>query len=131
MAAKSSSTRLVFTLGKRFFFAENRHIGGTSSSLRSAAPSLRRSAHNLVYEKNLDEHVTPSAVPDDVIQPQSDKYWEPNPQTGVFGPASEQTGGERGFHSTSPGSADGGGDSVLEQKAFFRPLEDLDKPHHP
>ncbi|GAB2227551.1 hypothetical protein Droror1_Dr00009374 [Drosera rotundifolia] len=129
MAAKSSSTRLVLSLGKRFVVADGHHLG-TPSALHSAAAPFR-SAHNLVYEKNLDEHVTPSAVPDDVIRPQSDKYWAPNPQTGVFGPASEHTGGERGFLSTSPGSADGGGDSVLEQKTFFRPLEDLDKPHHP
>lgn len=83
--------------------------------------------HVSVYDKNPEEHVQPSSVPDEVIQPQSDKYWAPHPQTGVFGPDSDNnpaSSGERGFHSASPGTVD----SVLEQKAFFRPLEDLEKP---
>ncbi|GAB2264975.1 hypothetical protein Dimus_000046 [Dionaea muscipula] len=95
---------------------------------------MRRSVHTSVYDKNLDDHVTPSNVPDDVIQPQSDKYWAPNPYTGVFGPDSEQTsaaGRVRGFRSSSPVGTNGGGESVLEQKAFIRPLEDLEKPEHP
>ncbi|KAK9732493.1 hypothetical protein RND81_04G003700 [Saponaria officinalis] len=88
----------------------------------------RRSVHASVYDKNIDDHVRPAVVPDDIIQPQSDKYWAPNPHTGVFGPAAEQnsgSGGECGYH-TSAGN--GGSESVLEQKAFFRPQEDLDKP---
>lgn len=67
-----------------------------------------------------------------MIEPLSDKYWGPNPQTGVFGPASgtEAAGTEHGFKS-SP--ANGPNESVLEEKAWFRPtsLEDLEKPHHP
>lgn len=63
-------------------------------------------------------------VPDHVIQSDSEKYWAPHPQTGVFGPPGEQNPAAAiGFH-TSAESANG--DSVLEQKAFFRPLEDLD-----
>ena len=80
-----------------------------------------------VYDKNVDDQVCPTVVPDHVIQPGSDKYWSPHPQTGVFGPATEHSpvaGVERGFHL----SANGCVDSVLEQKAFFRPLEDLEKP---
>lgn len=91
----------------------------------------RRFGHTSAYDKNVDEQVRPSVVPDDVIEPQSDKYWEPNPQTGVFGPASgtEAAGTEGGFHS-SP--ANGRDQSVLEEKAWFRPtsLEDCEKPNH-
>lgn len=92
----------------------------------------RRTAHASTYDKNLDDQVRPTVVPDEVIQPESEKYWAPHPQTGVFGPATEQNtcvGVERGFH-FSPAK---GEDSVLEEKAWFRPtsLEDLEKPHHP
>lgn len=89
----------------------------------------RRAVHVSVYDKNFDDQVRPTVVPDDVIQPGSDKYWSPHPQTGVFGPAAEHSqvaGGERSFYSSA--AANGGEDSVLEQKAFFRPLEDLEKP---
>ncbi|XP_022875591.1 late embryogenesis abundant protein At5g17165-like isoform X2 [Olea europaea var. sylvestris] len=85
-----------------------------------------RGVHVSVYDKNPEEHVCPTVVPDDLIAPQSDKYWAPNPQTGVFGPETDHnpTAG-------SPITASGGEDSVLEQKAFFRPLEDLEKPPNP
>lgn len=88
-----------------------------------------RSAHASAYDKNQEDHGHPTVVPDDVIQPQSDKYWAPHPQTGVFGPASElnsSAGGEQGSH-----SSDNGVDSILEEKAWFRPtnIEDLEKPH--
>ncbi|KAJ0078621.1 hypothetical protein Patl1_24266 [Pistacia atlantica] len=91
-----------------------------------------RAAHNSAYDKNIDDQVRPAIVPDDVIQPLSDKYWAPHPQTGVFGPAVENrpgAGGEREYYS-SP--ANGSGESVLEEKAWFRPtsLEDLEKPLH-
>lgn len=82
--------------------------------------------HVSVYEKNPEEHFHPNVVPDDVILPQSDKYWSPHPQTGVFGPSTDHklvSAGEHGMHVSASAA-----DSVLEQKAFFRPLEDLDKP---
>ncbi|KAA8540130.1 hypothetical protein F0562_026822 [Nyssa sinensis] len=103
-------------------------------ALASSTPpslTLRRAVHISVYDKNPDEQVRPTVVPDYVIQLQSDNYWAPHPQTGVFGPATDHNlaaAGERGFHS-SP--ANGGVDSVLDQKAFFRPLENLEKPSHP
>lgn len=93
--------------------------------------SHKRAAHTSAYDKNLDDQVHPTVVPDDVIQPQSEKYWAPHPQTGVFGP--EAAGAGSGFNS-SPATANGhnNSDSVLEEKAWFRPtsLEDLEKPHH-
>nr|XP_016479124.1 PREDICTED: uncharacterized protein LOC107800468 isoform X2 [Nicotiana tabacum] len=88
-----------------------------------------RGVQTSVYDKNPEDHVRDSVVPDEVIEPQSEKYWGPHPQTGVFGPAAtDSAGGERGFHS-SPATA-AAAESILEQKAFFRPLEDLDKPQH-
>lgn len=93
-------------------------------------------AHSSVYDKNPDDQLLPSVVPDELIQPQSDKYWAPDPQTGVFGPDAGQTaattagagGRERGSYAT----VNGGGETVLEEKAWFRPtsLEDLEKPQY-
>ncbi|GAB2228505.1 hypothetical protein Droror1_Dr00022626 [Drosera rotundifolia] len=132
MAANTSSRRMVASLGKRF--------GGLvwTPSPRIPRPpppaaALFRSVHTSVYDKNIDELVAPSAVPDEILLPKSDKYWAPNPKTGVFGPASEHSptdGSERGSDISPPGM-DGGYESVLEQKAFFRPLENLEKPQHP
>ena len=79
--------------------------------------STRRAVHASVYDKNLEESVL---VPDEVIKAKSDKYWTPHPHTGVFGPATDHHIGIRAVTASV--------DSVLEQKAFFRPLEDLEKP---
>ncbi|PSS32915.1 Alanine--tRNA ligase [Actinidia chinensis var. chinensis] len=120
MAANSLSRGLV-GFGKQFVNQIR------SDPTHSPSLSLRRAVHVSVYDKNVDDQVRPTVVPDHVIQLGSDKYWSPHPQTGVFGPATEHSpdaGGERGFHL----SANGREDSVLEQKAFFRPLEDLEKP---
>lgn len=84
----------------------------------------RRAVHESVYDKNPEDHVRPTVVPDEFIHPQSDKYWAPHPKTGVFGPASEEDSAA-GFHSSPANASE---ESVLEQKAFFRPLEDLEKP---
>ncbi|KAJ4847754.1 hypothetical protein Tsubulata_006935 [Turnera subulata] len=104
-----------------------------STSLRRAAAAA---AHTSAYDKNLDEEVRPSVVPDEIIEAQADKYWAPHPQTGVFGPAT--TDQQQQQHpAAAAGDAAGKGSSssssVLEEKAWFRPtsLEDLDKPHHP
>ncbi|XP_021762260.1 late embryogenesis abundant protein At5g17165-like [Chenopodium quinoa] len=124
--AANSSCRGVTTIGKRFL---TQIVYQPTRSLSAAAPASRRSLHASVYDKNVDDHVRPAVVPDDVIQPQSDKYWSPNPSTGVFGPTAESNAAaDRGFR-ISPSNA--GYESVLEQKTFFRPLEDLEKPQHP
>lgn len=73
------------------------------------------------YDKNPEENVNPTLVPDHVIAPQSEEYWAPHPKTGVFGPAADEIPG-------SSHDAGANGSSVLEEKTFFRPLEDLDKP---
>ncbi|KAH9307243.1 hypothetical protein KI387_035154, partial [Taxus chinensis] len=85
--------------------------------------SSRRFVHSSLYEKNEDEGVHLNRVPEDVIQPQTQKGWVPHPKTGVFGPAEEHswTGGDH--HDTHEKS----GDSVLEQQAWFRSVEDVQK----
>ncbi|KAJ7949813.1 Hydrogen peroxide induced protein 1 [Quillaja saponaria] len=135
MAANSKS-RGIANLGKRtinqIWTFNSRDPTHYSSTLSASALTLRSSLHT-VYDKNPDDQIHHSVVPDDVIQPQSDKYWAPHPQTGVFGPATEQspTATAGGSSSTSQ-AANAGVDSVLEQKAWFRPtsIEDLEKPHH-
>ncbi|KAA8533495.1 hypothetical protein F0562_031071 [Nyssa sinensis] len=122
MAANSQSRGLV-SFGKRF--VNQIRAGSSRDPTQGSSVTHRRAVHVSVYDKNPDDQVRPTVVPDDIIQPQSDKYWEPHPKTGVFGPATEHNhsaGSERGLH------ANGGEESVLEQKAFFRPLEDLEKP---
>lgn len=92
-----------------------------------------RSRHFSVipYYKNVDDGLRPSLVPDDVVEQHIDKFWAPHPQTGVFGP-SKEIGGENqtqpppsNLDTDADHSVDG---SVLDQKAWFRPLEDVDKP---
>ncbi|KAM1029827.1 hypothetical protein FF1_042205 [Malus domestica] len=124
MAANSSS-RGIASLGKRLI-NEIR----TRDSAQLSALTLRRAAHTSIYDKNPDEQIRPSFVPDDVIPPQPDKYWAPNPHTGVFGPEAEHTSSAGREEGSSPVNG-GEGSSVLEQKAWFRPtsIEDLEKPH--
>ncbi|KAL8534729.1 hypothetical protein ACS0TY_010679 [Phlomoides rotata] len=114
MAANLSNSILA-SFGKRFVS----HIIRSRDSLNilpCTSLSIRRSVHVSVYDKNPEEHVPA----DDVISAQSDNFWGPHPHTGVFGPAKD--------HKPSSGGIAGTVGSVLEQKAFFRPLEDLDKP---
>lgn len=80
--------------------------------------------HASSYDKNLEEHVRPAFVPDDVIQPHSTTSWGPHPATGVFGPS------DRNNHpdSSTASAGSGAAASALDQKAWFRPLEDVQKP---
>ena len=87
--------------------------------------------HSSVYDKNVEDDIRPAVVPDGITQPESEKFWAPNPNNGVFGPAAEHnlaSGEGRGYHAST---ANGGIESVLEIKTFFRSLEDLEKPQHP
>ncbi|KAF5749306.1 hypothetical protein HS088_TW04G01273 [Tripterygium wilfordii] len=126
MAANSSSVSGIRSLGKRV-------VNQIISTRFHSAFTARKAAHTSVYDKNFEDQVRPAVVPDELIQPESDKYWAPHPKTGVFGPATEHSaagGGEDGAHSSA---VNGGQDSVLEEKAWFRPtsIEDLEKPHLP
>ncbi|KAK6155433.1 hypothetical protein DH2020_009681 [Rehmannia glutinosa] len=93
--------------------------------INSLLARARKSVHNSVYDKNPEDSVNATVVPDHVIPPQQDEYWAPHPKTGVFGPAADDNPGSGGGSSVHAGGSE---DSVLEQKAFFRPQEDLDKP---
>ncbi|CAM8988709.1 unnamed protein product [Rhodiola kirilowii] len=117
-------------ISRRFPIAELRNrlvvnvFAAGSGRLAAFSAEFRRNTHESVYEKNVEDQLNPTIVPDDVIKPESDKYWAPNPNTGVFGPESDtQPGGATKGHSTA------GQNSVLEEKAWFRPtsLEDLEK----
>ncbi|XP_055825718.1 late embryogenesis abundant protein At5g17165 [Solanum dulcamara] len=124
MAANLQSRGLV-SLGKRVI----NQISYASVRATANSPSLsgRRGVQTSVYDKNPEDHVRDSVVPDEVLEAQSEKYWAPHPQTGVFGPvATDTSGGECGLHSSPAAAA--AAESILEQKTFFRPLEDLDKP---
>ncbi|CAN4099179.1 unnamed protein product [Withania somnifera] len=123
--ATNLNNRGLVSLGKGFL----NHVSNASARSSSNLPilSARRAVHASVYEKNPEDYVQPFVVPDEVMMAQSDKYWTPHPHTGVFGPDTDHhiANRERGF-CIRPASASV--DSVLEQKAFFRPLEDLEKP---
>ncbi|PIM97813.1 hypothetical protein CDL12_29712 [Handroanthus impetiginosus] len=118
MAANLQS-RGVASLGKRLVS----QIRSCDSATIPSVLSLR-SVHGSVYDKNPEENFQPTVVPDEVIPPQPEEYWAPHPKTGVFGPAKDGSGsaGDSSVDTTA------GADSVLEQKTFIRPQEDLDKP---
>jgi hypothetical protein len=83
--------------------------------------------HASAYDKNLDDQVRPAFVPDDVIGGPNhpDKYWGPHPITGVFGPGTV----DGNFAAAAPANtAANGVGSVLDQKVWYRPLEDVEKP---
>ncbi|OEL32821.1 hypothetical protein BAE44_0006159 [Dichanthelium oligosanthes] len=85
-----------------------------------------RAVHASAYDKNLEDQVRPAFVPDDVIggAANPDKYWGPHPKTGVFGPSAVDPKLAAG----APDGAANGAGSVLDQKVWFRPLEDVEKP---
>ncbi|CAA7051534.1 unnamed protein product [Microthlaspi erraticum] len=120
MAAKSKNVQLIASFGKHI-------VNGFRS--RAVASDLfpSRNGHTSAYDKNVEEELQSSKVPDEMIKPDSDKYWSPHPQTGVFGPSSSSSSTEATDENL--GSQE---DSVMEEKAWFRPtsLEDMDKTNH-
>ncbi|GLJ26023.1 hypothetical protein SUGI_0499110 [Cryptomeria japonica] len=75
------------------------------------------------YGKNKDQIGSVDKVPDDAIQLDSKKWWMPHPQTGVFGPQDNE--GVANGDSQHTQNMDGS--SVLDQQAWFRPSEDVQK----
>lgn len=75
----------------------------------------------------------PTVVPDDVIGDQPETYWGPNPHTGVFGPAGRTilTNPKPAGGPNNHKAAANNGPSVLDQEAWFRPVEGVDKPAPP
>ncbi|GJN01854.1 hypothetical protein PR202_ga19155 [Eleusine coracana subsp. coracana] len=107
---------------------KGRAIAGSfvSRVLAGKAASPRRAVHASAYDKNVEDQVRPAVVPDDVIggAGNPDKYWGPHPKTGVFGPAAVD--GKLAAAAAPEAGVNGG--SVLDQKVWYRPLEDVDKP---
>ncbi|XP_038875585.1 late embryogenesis abundant protein At5g17165-like [Benincasa hispida] len=98
------------------------------SHLFPSATFLLRASHWSAYEKNPEEQIWPTVVPDHVIHTNiSENYWAPHPETGVFGPPIAHQSTSAVPNDTSAGGKE---DSVLDIKAWFRHngLEDLEKP---
>ncbi|KAI3807936.1 hypothetical protein L1987_23874 [Smallanthus sonchifolius] len=83
----------------------------------------RMKLHESAYEKELEDEVDVNVevTPVEDVLHQPEEYWEPDPETGVFVPASEQSSDEPAVTCTTE-------ETVLDEKAFFRPLEDLEAP---
>uniref|UniRef100_J3M102 Uncharacterized protein n=1 Tax=Oryza brachyantha TaxID=4533 RepID=J3M102_ORYBR len=96
--------------------------------LAGKATSPRRAVSASAYDKNVEDQVRPAVVPDDVIGSvgSPDKYWGPHPTTGVFGPAAVDAKAAAAGGGLAGGA--NGGATVLDQKVWFRPLEDVEKP---
>ncbi|KAL8233055.1 hypothetical protein R6Q57_002833 [Mikania cordata] len=118
--AINSQSRGIASLGKRFV-SQIRTISAVHQPL-----ILRRELH-VSYDKNIDDQLHPSLVSEETVtRTEPEKYWAPHPKTGVFGPADKQN--PSGASGSEPAARDG---SVMEEKTFFRPLENLEKPAHP
>ncbi|VVB14876.1 unnamed protein product [Arabis nemorensis] len=104
-----------------FFIFKNFDIIAKNNVFSSRGIAIRN-GHTSTYDKNVEEELQSNKVPDELIKPDSDKYWSPHPQTGVFGPSSSST-------DTTDKNRGGQEDSMMKEKAWFRPtsLEDLDK----
>ncbi|CAH2055229.1 unnamed protein product [Thlaspi arvense] len=123
MATKSKSFQLITGLRKHLVDA-NFPRASPRATVSASTLLASRNGHSSAYDKNVEDELHASAVPDDVIKPDSDQYWSPHPQTGVFGPSTAEH---------SPAAEAARQDSaVLEETAWFRPisLEDSDKTHH-
>lgn len=125
MAAKlqmrGSSGGIIRGLNK--IWGNVRDPTGAYVAANTAIPSSRKCLHSSVYEKNEDDGLHLNRVPEDVIQPESQKSWVPHPETGVFGPPEERNW-RGGDHLSSDEKS---GESVLEQQVWYRPLEDVEK----
>ncbi|XP_076920995.1 late embryogenesis abundant protein At5g17165-like [Bidens hawaiensis] len=96
----------------------NHHLRTLTTS--RTASICRRKLHDSLYEMEVEEEVEASPPVEDILH-EPEEYWEPDPDTGVFLPASEQ-------NSEEPAVTCATEDTVLDEKAFFRPLEDLEPP---
>ncbi|KAI3411295.1 uncharacterized protein J3R85_018186, partial [Psidium guajava] len=88
----------------------------------ASAPEKNPEDVATAYEKNRDDPVPQKGV----IESQSEEYWVPHPQTGVFVPPSDCNPSED-VREPEPDPEE----SVLEQGAWYRPtdMEDLEKPN--
>ncbi|KAK9069860.1 hypothetical protein SSX86_010256 [Deinandra increscens subsp. villosa] len=108
-------------------------VTNLTNLLRTLAPSPpplyaalspgRRKLHESAYEKEVEDEIDIDVeVPlvEEILH-KPEEYWEPDPETGVFVPASEQKAEEPAVTCTTE-------ETVLDEKTFFRPMEDLEPP---
>ncbi|CAN1182050.1 Late embryogenesis abundant protein At5g17165 [Linum perenne] len=125
------SSRAIASVGKR--------VIGHRIPNSSPAISWSGLVHTSAYDKNVEASATgddDQVIFEQLKFPEQEEkeegkhhYWEPHPQTGVFGPVSAAGSGASSGTKATSASTD-----ALEEKAWFRPtsLEDLEKPHpHP
>ena len=127
MAANISHSRTIAGfITKRF--ATQISAGSSRFDSPLSASFLRVANYSSSYDKNIEDEVRPAVVPDYVIESDSDKYWCPHPQTGVFGPADPCFGAGASTDHVRAQSSDAATSTVLNETAWFRPLEDVQKP---
>ncbi|CAI9302233.1 unnamed protein product [Lactuca saligna] len=93
----------------------------TPPSLCFSLSTFRRRLHESAYEKEVEDEVECEISAVGEITDKPEEYWEPDPETGVFVPASEQKSEEPAVTCTTE-------ETVLDEKVFFRPQEDLEPP---
>ncbi|KAM0021107.1 putative Late embryogenesis abundant protein [Helianthus debilis subsp. tardiflorus] len=101
----------------------NKHLRSLTTAPSSFC-SARRRLHESAYEKEVEDEVDVNVeVPpvEEMLHQPGEEYWEPDPDTGVFVPASEQ-------NSEEPAVSCSTEETVLDEKVFFRPQEDLEAP---
>nr|XP_043618255.1 late embryogenesis abundant protein At5g17165-like [Erigeron canadensis] len=112
--------------GSKLIMIRNNHHLRTLTTTRptsfsSTCSAYRRKVHESAnYEKEVEEEVVES-FPIEDISHKPEEYWEPDPKTGVFVPAAEQNLEEPAVTCTTE-------ETVLDEKAFIRPDEDLEPP---
>ncbi|KAJ3672589.1 hypothetical protein LUZ60_007310 [Juncus effusus] len=92
-----------------------------------------KQANEALNSKNIEEHDTnkqtvASVLPEEAIE-QTENFWAPDPETGVFVPAEETEGDSNGNSNVNcsnpavPHHPTGNGPSVLDQTVFVREEE--------
>ncbi|CAN0824348.1 Late embryogenesis abundant protein At5g17165 [Linum grandiflorum] len=134
----ANCNRGIATVGKRVIG----HRISNSSLAISPAPCWSGLVHTSAYQKNIEagasgeddgmifQQPTQQLKSPDQEDAKYHRYWEPHPQTGVFGPASAASASS-GAKSTTTTTTTTTITDAPEEQAWFRPtsLEDLEKPH--
>ncbi|KAI3762346.1 hypothetical protein L1987_52774 [Smallanthus sonchifolius] len=100
-----------------------RTLTASPNSFCSAFSNYRMKLHESAYEKEVEDEVDVNVevTPVEDVLHQPEEYRELDPETGVFVPVSEQSSDEPAVTCTTE-------ETVLDEKAFFCPLEDLETP---
>ncbi|XP_072968981.1 uncharacterized protein [Typha angustifolia] len=94
------------------------------AGVSKAKPDRAHVAQNSKNVEEYQEEAVATVLPDEMIEGESESFWVPDPETGVFVPAEE---GDIDVHGSLPipphTTGDGGSSSVLEQTVWVRELE--------